>query len=47
MNCHITIHNAKSPISIRGKWEELKQFLPLHLESPPDSLCIRDQYTPD
>ena len=34
MNCHITIHN--------GKWEELKQFLPLHLESPPDSLCIRD-----
>ena len=42
MNCHITIHNAKSPISIRGKWEELKQFLPLHLESPPDSLCIRD-----
>lgn len=22
--------------------EELKQFLPLHLESPPDSLCIRD-----
>ena len=42
MNCHITIHNAKSPISIRRKWEELKQFLPLHLESPPDSLCIRD-----
>lgn len=42
MNCHITIHNGNSPISIRGKWEELKQFLPLYLESPPDSLCIRD-----
>ena len=42
MNCHITIHNPKSQISIRGKWEELKQFLPIHSESVPDHLCIRD-----
>ena len=43
MNCHITIHGTQSPISIRGKWEELKKFLPLHLESPPKSLFIRDK----
>ena len=44
MNCHITIHNPKSQISIRGKWEALKQFLPIHSESVPDHLCIRDNF---
>ena len=29
MNCHITIHNKDNRISIRGKWDELKKFLPI------------------
>jgi len=44
MNCHITIHNGGSRISIRGKWKELKNFLPIqNLEPEPGYLCFRDE----
>ena len=42
MNCHITIHNKDNCISIRGKWEELKKFLPIQSAESPEYLCFRD-----
>lgn len=35
MNCHIIIHQKNSNISIRGKFADLKQFLPLKSFSNP------------
>ena len=44
MNCHITIHNGDSRISIRGKWKALKKFLPIrNFEAEPGYLCLRDE----
>ena len=30
MNCHIRIRHKKSEVSIRGKFDDLKRFLPLN-----------------
>lgn len=44
MNCHIIIHRKNSTISIRGNFEDLKQFLPLKtkIEQLPERFAFRD-----
>ena len=42
MNCHIIIHRKNSSISIRGKFEDLKQFLPLKCNTFPEHFTFRD-----
>ena len=42
MNCHIIIHRKNSSISIRGKFEDLQQFLPLKCNTFPEHFMFRD-----
>lgn len=43
MNCHIIIHQKNSHISIRGKFEALKPFLPnVNLQKTPGKIIFRD-----
>lgn len=42
MNCHIIIHRKNSSISIRGKFEDLKQLLPLKSKTIPEHFTFRD-----
>jgi hypothetical protein len=44
MNCHIIIHHENSNISIRGRFEDIKQFLPLKsgLDARPERFTFRD-----
>lgn len=44
MNCHIIIHQKSPDISIRGRFEDIKQFLPLKsgLDALPERFTFRD-----